>query len=627
MAWELNMGASVIAGVGVRFRVWAPNARNVEVVLYEPSGPRCERLYPEGDGVHAALVPGVGAGLRYKYRLDGGEAFPDPYSRAQPLGVHGPSEVVDPTAFIWHDHHWQGVSEPLVIYECHVGTYTPQGTFDALIEQLPSLKALGVTLLELMPVAAFPGRWNWGYDGVALYAPCQVYGGPEALKRLIDAAHQIGLGVMLDVVYNHLGPDGNYLRSYAYDYFTDRHRTPWGDALNYDGRNRHWVRHFVIANACYWAHEYHVDGLRLDATHAIFDDSPTHILQEIAETVRALLPPERRVHLIAEDSRNLTRLIDSPERGGYGLDGVWADDFHHAMRTLLTHERSGYYVDYHGTTAELAKAINEGFLYQGEYSRFLRRPRGTPVTDQPAERFIFSIQNHDQIGNRAFGERLHHHTGLDRYAVATAVFLLAPETPLLFMGQEFAASAPFLYFTDHKPELGQLVTEGRRNEFASFPDFRDPERRAEIPDPQAESTFLTSKVDLSERERAPHCDVLELYRDLLRLRRDDAVLRHQSRGCTRAIAVTDSLIAVHRWHGREHRLLLANFGEKTVLPLNGLVAALDRVSGWRLVLSTERYVQGGRPDQAKLSGEDHDLAINVPAHCAVLLAGTTPDFR
>jgi maltooligosyltrehalose trehalohydrolase len=614
-----TLGASVEPG-GVRFAVWAPKVERVDVQLHRRSGVVHHPLTPVGDGLHEGFVAKVGAGARYKFRLDGGDAFPDPYSRFQPEDVHGPSEVSDPTRFRWHDDDWEGVDrDGLVIYECHVGTMTPEGTFAALTGQLAALKRLGVTAIELMPVADFPGRWNWGYDGVNPFAPSRAYGRPDDLRRLVDAAHRHGLGVILDVVYNHLGPDGNYLRCYSDDYFTDRHQTPWGDAFNYDGPNNRRVRDYAIDNACRWLTEYHVDGLRLDATHAIVDDSPTHLLAELAARARSTTP--RRVVIIAEDGRNDVRLIRDPDEGGYGLDGVWADDFHHAVRVFLTGEREAYFQDFAGTTAEIARAVNEGFVFQGQYSSRRGRSRGTPVTDEPAASFLFCIQNHDQVGNRATGERLHHQIDVATYHAASALLLLVPETPLLFMGQEFRASSPFLFFTDHHPELGKLVTEGRREEFKGFAAFQDPARRKEIPDPQAESTFLRSKLDLGERRA--NAGTLRLYRDLLRLRLTDPILTIQDRRLTHAEPLGRHLLAIHRWDesNRHHRLFLANFGPDVSLRLveesflSWLLAA-----EWRLLLSTSLRRYGGTGERVALRGPHDDRRIRLPAHTAALFA-------
>ena len=504
----------------------------------------------------------------------------------------------------------------MIVYELHVGAYTPEGTFSALIDQLPELSRLGVTAIELMPVADFPGRWNWGYDGVDWWAPSRAYGRPEDLRRLVDEAHRHGLGVILDVVYNHFGPDGAYWRAFSEDYFTDRHKTPWGDAINYDGANSQWVRELVLQNASHWVREYHIDGLRLDATHAIVDDSPTHLLADLADRVRATAAP-RQVVLIAEDERNDVRLIRPREEGGYGLDAVWADDFHHAVRVFLTGERESYYANYAGSTEEIAQGIAGGFIFQGQDSPRTGEPRGTRVTDEPGSAFVFCTQNHDQVGNRPFGERLDHQIDAGRNVVATALLLFAPETPMLFMGQEFAASTPFLFFTDFDPELGRLVTEGRRAEFAAFRAFADPDMRGSIPDPQAEATFLASKLDLAERRT--NAPIYRLYQELLALRRGDPVLSSGDRAATRAFAVGAQIVGVHRWLGTEHRVLVANFGAAASLPLVD-TPELEAMAGadWQLLLSTADERFGGSGREAGLCGGERDRRLRVPARSAAI---------
>jgi maltooligosyltrehalose trehalohydrolase len=590
-------------------------------VRIEPEGGGDAARHPlagEGGGVYGATVADLGAGARYRFALDGGDPFPDPYARSQPDGVHGASEVIDPTGFAWTDEGWPGLSaDGLVVYECHVGTMTAEGTFAALERELPELARLGVTAVELMPVAQCPGDRNWGYDGVALYAPSHAYGRPDDLRRLVDAAHRAGLGVLLDAVYNHLGPDGNYLRVYATDYFTDRHKTLWGDALNYDGPNSRFVRAYAVENACHWLREYHVDGLRLDATDAIEDESPTHVIAELTARARAEVAP-RRVVVIAEDARSEVARIRPVARGGEGLDGVWADDFHHQVRVHLTGERDGYYAAYDGTTASIAKAVNEGFVFQGGASPgHGGAPRGTRVTDEPARAFVFCIQNHDQIGNRAFGERLNHDLDAARYHAASALLLLVPETPLLFMGQEFRASSPFLYFTDHEPELGRLVTEGRRREFGGFARFADPAVREAIPDPQAESTFLASKLDLGER--AAHADSYALYRELLRLRRADPVLRVQDRARTRATPLGEELLAVHRWSRADHRLLLVNFGKSETIALGDVPGGDALPAAGSVMFSTAEGRFGGDGTETELVGDGQGRTARIPARTAVLL--------
>lgn len=620
--WRMDLGATVAAD-GVEFAVWAPNASTVEVDI-EPAGdaPGARVALDGGpEGMYRGRVPGIGAGAWYRYRLDGGDGFPDPASRFQPDGPHGPSEVVDPGAYVWGDGDWPGL-EPrgLVIYECHIGTYTPEGTYDALIAQLPELKRLGITAIELMPVAECPGRWNWGYDGVSLFAPSHTYGRPEDLKRLVDAAHRRGLGVLLDVVYNHLGPDGNYLGVYARDYFTDRHKTLWGDAINYDGPGSEHVRAFMIANASYWLSEFHFDGLRMDATDAIVDDSELHILAELTAAARASVAP-RPVVLIAEEARNEVRTIRTPEQGGYGVDGVWADDLHHEIRVFLTGSRGNYLDNYEGSTADIARTLNQGFLYQGEVEKTSGKPRGTRVTDEPATAFVVNIQNHDQVGNRAYGERLHHEIDRDRYHVASALLLFSPYTPLLFMGQEFAASASFMFFTDHNPELGKLVTEGRREEFKGFPAFANPRLRESIPDPQAEATFVRSKLDLGERN--VNSGTYDLYRELLRLRRKDPVLGVQERSRAKADAIGAQIVTMVRWVGNEYRLLVANFGPSAGIMIADHPSLADLPGDeWRLLLATSERRFGGANARCGQTGHGVRRRLEMPARTAAVFAFT-----
>lgn len=610
---RLMMGAQVDAE-GVRFQVWAPAAKTVEVELVQSDGELYLPMSADG-GVFRARAEAARAGLRYRYRVDGAECYPDPYSRFQPEGVHGPSEVVDPTAFDWHDQDWPGLSrEGLVIYECHVGTYTPEGTFDALIPQLPELKTLGITALEVMPIAEFPGQHNWGYDGVDLYAPSHVYGGPEGFRRLVDAAHRDGIGVILDVVYNHLGPDGNYLKVYSPDYFTSHHSTPWGDALNYDGENSRWVREYAIANSCYWVSEFHVDGLRLDATHAIYDESSPHLQAEIGRQAR-LAAGDKSVVIIAENDANDVMLIRPPDKGGYGLDAVWADDFHHAVRVLLTGDREGYYEDYSGTTDEIALAIKKGFIYQGQVAPWVGGPRGSVVTDESASSFVFCLDNHDQVGNNPFGRRLSQLVDEDTFAAASVLLLLSPETPLIFQGQEFAASSPFLYFTDHSEELGKLVTHGRREEFSYLEAFRDDRLRSEIPDPQQYGTFLRSKLKLEERRTNER--IYKLYRDLLELRRDDPVFSIQDRTRVSLYPLGERTIAMHGWNGEDHRLVIVNLGNPVELR-NEELAALGVAEGveYRNLFST------GQQSTATAAGTRLDKAIPLGASSALVLGWT-----
>jgi maltooligosyltrehalose trehalohydrolase len=504
-----DLGALVEAE-GVRFRVWAPSAKGIEVVV---EGQPIAHAQRGEAGYFEALLPGLSDGARYRLRLDGDRLLPDPASRFQPDGVHGSSQIVAPGAYRWGDGDWRPPpKESLVFYELHLGTFSPEGTFEGARQRLRHLAELGVNAIELMPVAEFPGRWNWGYDGGALWAPCRAYGRPEDLRRLVDEAHRLGLAMILDVVYNHFGPDGAYAVSLG-PFLTDKHKTLWGQAINLDDRGAAGVRAFFIANALHWLKEYHLDGLRLDATFALKDDSPRHFLTELAEAVHALPGPRRWV--IAEDHRNLDQLVRPDHPRAYDLDAVWADDFHHLNRRIVAGDQHAYYRDYPDSTEALARTIGQGWLFTGQWSEHEKCHRGTDPTGIPSDRFIFCIQNHDQIGNRPFGERLNHQSDPAVFRACSALLLFVPELPLLFMGQEWAASSPFLYFTDHNPELGRLIREGRRNELGHFPGVDGDD----VPDPQAASTFEASKLRWDERDEPEHAGALQLYRDLLVIRR------------------------------------------------------------------------------------------------------------
>ena len=511
---------------GVRFRTFRGDRSDLTLELHTGAAAGLHRLAPSGPDLLQCFVAGAGAGDLYTYRVGDGSR-PDPASRHQPEGVHGRSQVVDPDAYRWRHHSWPFVPDDLVIYELHVGTFTEAGTFAAARARLPELQALGVNAIELMPVAEFPGRRNWGYDGVGLFAPSHTYGRPDDLRALVDAAHGLGIGVLLDVVYNHLGPEGAYLPQFQPAYITHRHHTPWGGAINLDGREAASVRSFIIDNAVHWVTEYRLDGLRLDATHSLVDDSVTHLVSDLAATVRAAV--NRPLAIIAEDHRNLTSLVEARHGGGWELDGIWADDFHHVLRRRLAGDCDGYYRDYTGAIEELVATLRQGWLYTGQYSQHGGCPRGTDPSSTPMHRFVICLQNHDQIGNRPAGDRLNHAIDAAVWRAASALLLTAPMTPLLFMGQEWAASSPFQYFTDLEPELGVRVTEGRRHEFRHFPGFSDPAARAAIPDPQDTTTFERSRLNWPERARPLHAANLALYTELLRLRR-----AHRALGASRA---------------------------------------------------------------------------------------------
>jgi len=512
---SLHLGAT-LTETGTTFRVWAPLCEAMEVVI---EGRRPVPLARRDDGIFELSIPGIAAGMRYQYRLDGRRYRPDPVSRFQPEGVHGPSVVVDSARFPWTDQGFRG--RPLldlVFYELHVGTFTAAGTFEAVIPHLPHLVDLGVTAIELMPVAEFPGSRNWGYDGTHLYAPQSTYGGPRGLRRLVDAAHGHGLSVILDVVYNHLGPEGNYLAEFG-PYFTDRYGTPWGSAVNFDGPDSEGVRRHFIDNARHWVREFHLDGLRLDAIHSIFDASPVHILTEVADAAREEARQlERVVHIVAESHDNDRRIVLPPAEGGLGLDAVWSDDFHHAVHAKLTGETGGYYVDF-AEGRGLARAVAEGFAYQGEPSQYFGRPRGTPSADLSGDRFVVCLQNHDQVGNRAQGDRLSTIVPFAAAKMAAALLFATPALPLLFMGEEYGETSPFQFFTSFlDPALVEAVRHGRAAEFARFG------WEGKIADPSEPATFLRSRLSHPLAGAPRHRELRDYYRQWLSLRRSHPAL-------------------------------------------------------------------------------------------------------
>jgi maltooligosyltrehalose trehalohydrolase len=536
-----------------RFAAYFTSGESCEVRLHDVDGraPRTIPLAARGDGYHEGEVEGVGHGALYKFVLDGRE-FPDPYARFLPRGVHGPAMVVEPR------HRWShgtGVVRPLrdhVIYELHVGTFSRAGTYEGVRERLQYLSALGVTAIELMPLSAFAGARGWGYDGVAPYAPFAGYGTPDELRALIDEAHGHGLAMILDVVYNHFGPAGNYLSAFSPEYFSHELRNAWGDAPNFAHPV---VRRFILENALYWLEEFRFDGLRLDATHAIEDPSPWHVLRELAVEVKRLRPTKL---LIAEDERNSPRIVRE-----LGMNAVWADDFHHQVRVTLTGEQDGYYRAYRPGVGGIAETIRNGWLYRGQVYAPTGRPRGEPASQLRAEELVYCLQNHDQVGNRAVGDRLCHSVSTDAYCAASALLLFLPMTPLLFMGQEWAASSPFQFFTDHDDELGPKVSAGRRAEFKGFAAFADdPEA---IPDPQDALTFVRSKLPWDERNQGEHSRVLDLYQSLLRFRRSDPVLTSSSRDDLE-VECHGPILAVRRWSQAGDRLLLVNFSPEPASP-------------------------------------------------------------
>ncbi|MDB6159827.1 MAG: malto-oligosyltrehalose trehalohydrolase [Gammaproteobacteria bacterium] len=522
---SMPFGAELI-GDSVRFRLWAPSAKQVDLSLDDGRGiAQLLPMSPVGDGWYELVTGKAQAGALYRYRINGENEVPDPASRRNPNDVHGPSEVINPTEFEWDDDGWR--SRPwheAVIYELHVGTFSPEGTFAGVQARLDHLVQLGVTVIELMPIADFPGKRGWGYDGVLLYAPEAAYGTPNELKSLIAAAHKRGIAVMLDVVYNHFGPEGNYLGMYSPQFFTERHHTPWGAAINFDGENSRPVRDFFINNTLYWLEEYRLDGLRFDAVHAIIDDSKKHILTEIAETARAYAGGNRNIYLVLENGANEARFLGAPGQSDK-FDAQWDDDLHHCLHTILTGETDGYYSDYADDPhSKLCRSVAEGFVYQGEYSKHEKHPRGERSSHLPPTAFVIFLQNHDQIGNRALGERMGHLVkNEDALRAATAVLLLAPSPPMLFMGEEWNAPEPFPYFCDFEPELAAKVREGRKKEFSHFERFRDPKNADTIPDPTSRATVESARLDWSKLTGAKHEDWLDLYQRLLAIRQRDIV--------------------------------------------------------------------------------------------------------
>jgi maltooligosyltrehalose trehalohydrolase len=582
-ALGLDFGAVPCSG-GVVFRVWAPCRERIEVRVAGPDPAAPRELAREADGVFAGAVAGLEAGARYVYRLDGGPERPDPVSRSQPEGVHGPSEVVDPAAFPWTDGGWRGVPlRELRLYELHVGTFTAEGTFDAAIPHLASLAALGLTAIQLMPVAEFPGDRNWGYDGVHLFAPQSTYGGPSGLRRLVDAAHAAGLAVLLDVVYNHVGPEGNYLAEYG-PYFTERHRTPWGPAVNYDAEGSPGVRRHVLGNARAWIREYHLDGLRLDAVNAIHDASPRHLLAELgdlaASETRALGRP---VHVIAESNRNDRGVVMPGGAGGHGLASQWSDDLHHALRVTLTGARGGYYEDFPGGLDDLEVALRDAWVYQGRLSRYRGFVLGTPSAGLPGEAFVVFAQNHDQVGNGGAGTRLAAAAPPGVVKLAAATVLCAPYLPLLFMGEEYGETAPFAFFTSFgAAALGEAVRAGRRREYARFA------WSAEPPDPQDPATFAACRLERSRSTAPPGSWLAAWYRGLLRLRAEHPALRMPDRERTRVARAGDALV-LHRWSEDGAAALVVLRYAPT--PARATVAAPG--GGFTLALDSEASEFGG----------------------------------
>jgi maltooligosyltrehalose trehalohydrolase len=625
---RLPVGAEPQTDGGVHFRVWARDRSRVAVVIDGRATP----LVAEGagdeagaEGYFSGIVAEAREGTRYQFRLDDDDLLlPDPASRWQPDGPHGPSVVVDPRRFAWTDRAWRGCGlEGQVLYEMHVGTFTREGTLRAAMEELAELKALGITVIELMPVAEFPGRFGWGYDGVDWFAPTRLYGVPDDLRAFVDRAHALGLGVMLDVVYNHFGPDGNYLKLFARDYFTDRYANEWGEAINYDGPHSGPVREFVLANVQYWIDEFHLDGFRLDATQQIFDASQDHILAALTRRARETAR-ERQCEclVIAENEKQEAWLMRAPGAAraadaagaAAGMDALWNDDLHHSAVVALTGRREAYYSDFRGTPQELLSCAKWGFLFQGQHYAWQKQPRGEPALDCAPAQFVCFIENHDQVANSARGWRLHQQTSPGRFRAMTGLLLLLPGTPLLFQGQEFASSRPFLFFADHQGDLGRAVREGRADFLSQFKRYAQPEVRALLDDPADPRTFETCKLDFAEREL--HAGVYRLHRDLLRLRRETPAFRTQQPRALDGAVVGPEALLLRFFHEEGDRLVLLNLGAD--LPLGSCsdpLIAPPAGQEWRLIWSSDDPQYGGDgtpPFDAQ--------QLVLPAHALLVLA-------
>jgi maltooligosyltrehalose trehalohydrolase len=592
MQRRLAIGAE-LQGDSAHFRVWAPAHREVCVVVETGRAAGEYPLEDERAGYHAGAVRGVAAGDRYRFRLGGESCFSDPASRYQPEGPFGPSQLVDPSTFEWTDQAWEGVSLPgQILYEMHIGTFTREGTWAAAARELKSLADLGITVIEVMPPAEFPGKFGWGYDGVFLFAPTRLYGSPDDFRRFVDTAHSVGLGVILDVVYNHFGPDGNVMAEYTPEYFSERHKTEWGKPLNFDGKESGPVREFFLDNASYWVNEFHIDGIRLDATQAIEDESSENILKLIAERVRAAANGRATI-VIHENESQDANMIRPLERGGLGLDGAWNDDFHHSAMVALSGRNEAYYTDHLGRPQEFVSSAKYGYLLQGERYSWQENRRGTPAFDLEPWRFVTFLDNHDQVANSGKGSRCHQKTSPGRYRAMTALLLLGPNTPLLFQGQEFAASTPFFYFADHKPDLAKEVKFGRAEFLTQFRRLDHAGLVDEIPDPADPATFEMSKLDLSEREK--HGKIYRMHKDLIALRKSDPAFRQQRRGGVDGAVLGERAFILRYFAGdAADRLLVVNFGcdlhldqapEPLLAPPGG--------HGWDILWSSEATEYGG----------------------------------
>ncbi len=618
----LPVGAETEWGGGVHFRVWAPGRKQVRVVMESgPGSPAAAALDPDDDGYHSGFCPQAEVGTRYRFELDNEVSrYPDPASRFQPDGPHGPSQVVDPGLFAWTDSTWRGARrEGQIIYEMHVGTFSREGTWQGALRELAELGKAGITMIELMPVADFPGRFGWGYDGVNLFAPTWLYGEPDEMRAFVNEAHRQGIAVILDVVYNHFGPDGNYIGAFSPWYLSKKNKNDWGDSINFDGEHSGPVREFFLANAKYWISEFHLDGLRIDATQEMHDDSPRHILADIGRVAHKAAG-NRDIVLIAENESQRTILVRPEKAGGYGLDALWNDDFHHSALVALTGRNEAYYSDYLGTPQEFVSAAKYGYLYQGQWYKWQGQRRGTPTLDLPPSAFVNFIQNHDQVANTARGERPNSIATRGKYRAITALLLLAPGTPMLFQGQEFGATTPFLYFCDHRAEISKQVREGRAKFLAQFRSLSLPEMQPVFADPGNPHTFEMSKLDFSQRDK--NAEAYQLHKDLIALRREDAVFSDpRYRALDGAVLSADAFVLRYfsEWNG--HRLLVVNLGTDLYLS-PGPEPLLAPLSGksWHVIWSSEDPKYGGLGTFPPDTGDNW----RIPGNSAVAFSSEPP---
>ncbi len=610
---KLPFGAEVIDGQ-IDFRIWAPNKNRVDLVVEQPE--RAVISMTGEEGFFSTAIADPGLPVLYRFRIDGrDDLLPDPASRFQPEGPHGPSEVIDPSLFAWTDQDWPGPHlERRIIYEMHIGTFTPERTWASAAQQLPELVRAGINLIEMMPVADFAGSYGWGYDGVNLFAPTRLYGRPDDLRGFINTAHQLGVAVILDVVYNHLGPDGNYLTAFAENYFTDRHECEWGAAINFDGPDSQPVRDYFISNACYWIDEFHLDGFRLDATQQIFDASRPHIIAQITESVRRAAG-DRNILIVAENEPQKVELLKSVAEDGMGVDALWNDDFHHTMHVALAGEKEAYCSDYCGSAQEIISTAKHGFLYQGQCSRWQNDPRGSPSLGIEPPQFVCYIENHDQVANSAWGSRTGQVTSPGKHRAATALLLLGPWTPLIFQGQEFAASTPFLYFADHERAMSGTVADGRKKFLSQFPSLAVAAMQEVLANPSLRETFERSTLDF--HQRIENSQFYEMFKDLVKLRWMDNVFSLQGRRGIDGAVLSDAAFLLRFFGCSTDRLLFVNLGADLFFtPAPEPLLAPPREQYWRILFSTEdpRYGGSGTPDL------ELDQGWRIPAEAAVAFA-------